>query len=255
MKNKRATVDFYRDREVVENYEWLRYGDEVGKYIHEKEVRVLLEELTPLEKRRVMDIAAGTGRLTIELARRGASVLGLDTSKSMLRLLKSKVKSECNPLDVDVIMGDAEHLPFKEKVFDISLSAYTINHIPNYKSALSEICKATSGRVIVISPYLISALIVIPVVINPLRNLLKRLSMYNKYFWPNEIANALENEGLNVRQRGLHLVLPKVVPFTLPYRLVKILEKISLVTERLLKKVYTVQITIGTHDPNRPSYT
>lgn len=246
MEDKQVTVDYYRKIEVAEKYEELRYGDEAGKYMHQKEVHVLLKELPPLDDLNVLDVGVGTGRLAVELARRGAQVLGFDTSKTMLRVLKKKIRSSTDLLGIDIVLGDAERLPFRDHTFSAVLSAYTLNHIPNYKQALKEMCRVSSNHIVVIVTYLISVLAPIPLVVNPLRKLLKKLPVYSKYFWPNEITKILMDEGLSVQQRGLHLIPPKVLSFTLlPQSLLKPIDYVGRIIERFLRKVYAIQVTMG----------
>lgn len=246
MENKTITVDYYRRTEVAEKYEGLRYGDDAGRYMHQREVHILLEELSPLKGSNILDVGVGTGRLAIEFARRGAQVLGLDISKTMLKTLKIKMKSYRDPLDVEVVLGDAEHLPFKDHAVSGVVSAYTVNHIPNYEQVLKEMCRISSDRIIVIVTYLVSVLAPLPLVINPLRRLLNKLPVYSKYFWPNEITEVLKDERFAPRQRGIYLVPPKIVSFILlPRSLIRFFEYIDPIMESLLRKVYAVQVTIG----------
>ncbi len=50
----------------------------------------LIELLAPKEGERILDLGCGTGRLTAEIAARGASVLGLDNSPAMIARARSR---------------------------------------------------------------------------------------------------------------------------------------------------------------------
>src|SRR3954469_20597150 len=52
----------------------------------------------------ILELACGTGRLTIPLARDGHEVVGLDASRAMLRTTQAKAEAE--DLGVTVVQGD-----------------------------------------------------------------------------------------------------------------------------------------------------
>ncbi|MCL5034464.1 MAG: class I SAM-dependent methyltransferase [Bacteroidetes bacterium] len=66
--------------------------------------------------RRILDIGCGTGRHTIELAKRGYRVMGIDLSESMLERAKQKASGE--GVNVDFRKADARTLAYS-KEFDI----------------------------------------------------------------------------------------------------------------------------------------
>ncbi|NJE06567.1 class I SAM-dependent methyltransferase [Thermococcus sp. M36] len=63
--------------------------------------------------RRVLDLACGTGIPTLELARRGYEVVGLDLHEEMLAVARRKAKKE--GLNVEFIQGDAIEITFEEE--------------------------------------------------------------------------------------------------------------------------------------------
>jgi len=65
---------------------------------------------------RILDIGCGTGRHSIELSRRGYSVIGIDLSESMLA--RAKMKAHNAGVKVEFIQADARHLQFS-KEFDL----------------------------------------------------------------------------------------------------------------------------------------
>ena len=46
---------------------------------------------------RVLEVACGTGRVAIELARKGVTLTGVDVSKEMLAVARAKVGDAANP--------------------------------------------------------------------------------------------------------------------------------------------------------------
>jgi ubiquinone/menaquinone biosynthesis C-methylase UbiE len=82
------------------------YDECVGEGLDGDPVAGVLFELMPdLEGLRVLDLACGQGRISRELARRGAGVVGLDLSTGLLGLAR---KSESDsPLGISYVEADA----------------------------------------------------------------------------------------------------------------------------------------------------
>jgi len=64
----------------------------------------------------VVDLACGTGRFTAELLERGFQTTGSDVSQQMLDVARPKLERFDNL--VDLVVGDAEALPFEDGQFD-----------------------------------------------------------------------------------------------------------------------------------------
>jgi len=97
--------------------------DQKEKYLNSFEQGKIFELLGEIKNKEVLDIGAGTGRLTNILVQKGAKITALDISEEMLKVLHRK-----NSL-VKTIIGDAENLPFKDKNFDLVVSTFLIVHL------------------------------------------------------------------------------------------------------------------------------
>jgi ubiquinone/menaquinone biosynthesis C-methylase UbiE len=82
------------------------------------EVDFLLEELRIKPGGSVLDVGCGTGRHSIELAKRGYTVTGLDLSAEMLA--KAAAKAEAENVKVEWVHSDATQFAFPEK-FDAAI--------------------------------------------------------------------------------------------------------------------------------------
>ena len=80
------------------------------------EVDFIEEEINHHRASRILDVGCGTGRHSIELARRGYSVVGIDLSESMLS--KARAKAQASGVGVEFMQADARHLPFRHE-FDL----------------------------------------------------------------------------------------------------------------------------------------
>jgi len=72
----------YAALRVVAVYEHRRYGGRSGRYVHEREVAIILNMLPA--GGRILDLPSGTGRIGEALKRRGFDVLSADSSRPML---------------------------------------------------------------------------------------------------------------------------------------------------------------------------
>ncbi len=86
-----------------------REGFYAGQYRHHPLIE-RFAPLMPLDKP-VIDIAAGQGRDVIFLSRRGLHVYGLERSREAIKLARQAAAE--NGVEVSMVLGDAEHLPFK----------------------------------------------------------------------------------------------------------------------------------------------
>lgn len=94
---------------------------------------------------RVLDLGAGTGVSTEELARSGAYVVGVDLSLGMLA-----VGRRTRP-HVPLVAGDALALPFPDGTFDAVTTSFVIRNVANTPAALRELARVTKpgGRMVI----------------------------------------------------------------------------------------------------------
>jgi demethylmenaquinone methyltransferase/2-methoxy-6-polyprenyl-1,4-benzoquinol methylase len=100
-------------------------------------------ELTPGQ--RCLDLAAGTGVSTQDLARSGAYAVGADLSLGMLRIGR-----RARP-EVPLLAGDALALPFADATFDAVTISFGLRNIVDTVGALREMARVTrpGGRLVV----------------------------------------------------------------------------------------------------------
>lgn len=80
----------------------------------------------------VLDVGAGTGRLSVELQKTGAVVTAADTSEEMLKILQKKSPS------IKTVIVDGVSLPFSDESFDKIVSCDMMPHFLNWKEFLQE---------------------------------------------------------------------------------------------------------------------
>lgn len=85
----------------------------------------------------VLDVGCGTGNYTLELTRREATVVGIDSSFDMILSAKRKAKEQ--GLKAHFVAGKGEALPFKSGVFDGAFSITTLCFASNAAMMVDEI--------------------------------------------------------------------------------------------------------------------
>jgi ubiquinone/menaquinone biosynthesis C-methylase UbiE len=97
---------------------------------------------------RFLDVAAGSGALSIPAARLGAQVLSTDLSPVMLGRLEAGARKEGFALETRVMDGHA--LELEDNVFDVSGSQFGVMLFPDMPRGISEMVRVTKpgGRVL-----------------------------------------------------------------------------------------------------------
>ena len=89
----------------------------------------------------VLDVATGSGNAAIAAARHGCHVVGLDYVPSLLE--RGRARAATEGLDIELIEGDAEALPFPDASFDAVTSVFGVMFAPDQKRAAEELLRVS----------------------------------------------------------------------------------------------------------------
>jgi ubiquinone/menaquinone biosynthesis C-methylase UbiE len=97
---------------------------------------------------RVVDLACGPGTLALQFARRVRWVYGMDLTPAMLTRARSTAQTD-GLHNLGFTLGDAQSLPFADGSFDISVTSYSLHHMPNPALTIREMARVVKrdGRV------------------------------------------------------------------------------------------------------------
>src|SRR5262249_23474486 len=92
-----------------------------------------------------LDLAAGTGVSTVELARTAASAVGVDLSRGMVRDRRNRRRGRA------LLAGDALALPFADGSFNAVTILFGLRNVVDPVGALAELARVTrpGGRLVV----------------------------------------------------------------------------------------------------------
>ena len=120
-EKRRGQLETYFDRTAVEA--WARLTSEAPVSRIRATVRAGRDQMrqtfldwlpTDLSGRRVLDAGCGTGALAVDLARRGADVLAIDLSPTLVALAQERAPTDLGAGRVDFMAGDMLKAPLGE---------------------------------------------------------------------------------------------------------------------------------------------
>jgi ubiquinone/menaquinone biosynthesis C-methylase UbiE len=86
--------------------------------------------------KKVLEVGLGVGSDLLNWAKAGALVSGVDLTEASVSLVKKRLDAE--HLVAEVLIGDAENLPFPDAQFDFYYSWGVLHHTPDTRRALAE---------------------------------------------------------------------------------------------------------------------
>jgi len=138
--------EWYQTDTVAEEYEAKRFS-RGGRLIDRREKEAVLSAIGPVEDKKVLEVACGTGRFTVMLAERNADITGLDISGPMLQQGREKARRAGVDDHLEFLRGDAARLPFPDDHFD-SVFAIRFFHLADTPASfLAEMRRVSKHQV------------------------------------------------------------------------------------------------------------
>ena len=120
-------------REYFEEIETFRYLDQ--PFIH------AFAQFARYRDKRILEVGFGAGTDFIQWLRAGARASGIDLTPEALENLTRRIEAYRLPAPEQIMVADAEQLPFPSNSFDLGYSFGVLHHSPNTEKALSEIIR------------------------------------------------------------------------------------------------------------------
>jgi SAM-dependent methyltransferase len=110
----------------------------------EKNLKTIINE--NCEREICLDVGCGTGSVTDFELPLYTNVVALDISSSMIRVIKEKISdSGC----LNLVMGDAENLPFRQSFADLVSISSVLHHVPRPFQVISNVSRILRKRGII----------------------------------------------------------------------------------------------------------
>lgn len=96
---------------------------------------------------RALDVGAGAGALAFALASRVREVVAVEIDEELAERARADA-----PENVEVLVGDGEHLPFERASFDFAGTLRTLHHTPRPELLVAELARVTrpGGTILVV---------------------------------------------------------------------------------------------------------
>ena len=103
--------------------------------------------LNPQPGEKILDLSTGTGWTSRLVARRGATVTGVDIAADLIAAARERAAAE--RLTIDYEVGDAESLPFGDGEFDAVISTFGVMFATKQEAAAAELARVCrkGGRI------------------------------------------------------------------------------------------------------------
>jgi ubiquinone/menaquinone biosynthesis C-methylase UbiE len=110
-----------------------------------------LDTLLPLRgDERVLDVGAGTGAFAFAIAERAREVVAVEVDEELAERARADA-----PANVEVVVADAEHLPFGFGSFDVGATLRMLHHTRRPELVIAELARVTRpGGVILVADQL-----------------------------------------------------------------------------------------------------
>lgn len=137
---------------IASEYDRFNRYSSMGLDRHWRKTAVRLARLERSSE--VLDLAAGTGDLTLAIAEQGrpARILSTDLVPEMLEVAKAKVAAYEGPTAIEFGLVDAQALPMAAESFDVVTVGFGVRNMPDRTANFSEVFRVLrpGGRYVVL---------------------------------------------------------------------------------------------------------
>ena len=178
--------------------------------IHMNNAYQILNIMGNIAGYRILDIGCGGGWFARLISEKEAKYVGMDLSPPFCQIALTRIRHE--GMEGDIICGDAEHLPFRNYVFESAFTYEAMHHLPRPYEGICEALRVSNSFTLGDEPAKLPKSVEFLIV-----NMLKRSfkegepSKYESYrFDPKALKLSLEKKGYVVTVKRQWSYVPKI---------------------------------------------
>jgi ubiquinone/menaquinone biosynthesis C-methylase UbiE len=124
---------------------------QMSQHSNQHGLELMLKLSDPRQSDSVLDIACGTGIISVEFAKITTHVTGIDLTPAMIEQAKL-LQQEKQLENIDWKIGDVSNLPFGDNSYSIVVTRYSFHHMLEPKKVLEEMKRVCmkDGKILVI---------------------------------------------------------------------------------------------------------
>ena len=145
MSLKRIRNYYEKEAELLEDHQRQMYfGSPWSRYWHGTRLQYVVRIARNISFKTLLDVGCAEGYYIKILTdnRSNCIAVGLDIAKNYLLKAKKNVTKSL------LVLGDAHHLPFKDKAFDLVLCSELLEHVVDQEAVLKELLRVSGNYVL-----------------------------------------------------------------------------------------------------------
>lgn len=201
-----------RDKYYQENarfYERDRFANQAGRWVDRRQKEILRELLPDLHGKRVLELGAGTGRISAILCEMGAILVAADEAPAMLEIAKSRLASYIVEDRCALRCESIRVLKNSPERFDYVVMVNVLGRLDKPEESIELASKALSpeGVLVFNYPNLASVYLLTGLFVNFRQRAVGR-NTFSTWYLPKEINRMLRQHGFAITQKRGHMYVP-----------------------------------------------
>ncbi len=127
----------------AQNFTWQKRAEAILNFINlsknKTHPQYLLENVPNLLNLSILDLGSGRGKFLIDITKMGGKVVGIEINDAYIKETLARAKE--NGVEVGIVKGAAENLPFKDGVFDFVNFSLVVEHVEDSYLAIKEMAR------------------------------------------------------------------------------------------------------------------
>ncbi|MFX0026632.1 MAG: class I SAM-dependent methyltransferase [Candidatus Hermodarchaeota archaeon] len=147
MRNFKGNYD--KKKEIISKYDSTStFYDKRYRKIQEEKYSIILSDFLQEKNKIILDAGCGSGLLFEFIVKKFKinhlkylNYIGIEISLNMLKIFAEKCRNLSNNLNINLILSDIEHLPFRDNRIDRIYSITSLQNLPNIYKGIMEIIR------------------------------------------------------------------------------------------------------------------